>query len=311
VTSRLAQLAKGVTVRDDKQFRTAAGLLAFAQCVNVEIEPSIAFHELAHKQGNEVAVAELGWFHAANNANPQDLLDVALERRNLLAGQHRPIGETSGHDLAKPLKRWRRNYIIALKMVELEQSDLLPVDRVLRLFQWMHDDFMFGGSAALMASIYFAPNSPRKRGVFKDKNSLDREAAIAGVRNAAWDLTHLSEFVRRVNDEGDKGKTRYIFASFDKHLCGMAKFLFEFCRADSSPEALPKALCQWWSNTDATRISSNLYTHLARVRSPQWASKPAPRPDFIDDLIREAENRLRSSKPLLRSESARYLSAER
>ncbi|WP_256819385.1 hypothetical protein [Pseudomonas putida] len=39
------------------------------------------------------------------------------------------------------------------------------------------------------------------RKAFKDKNSKDRAAAIAGVRNAAWNITHLSEFIRLVNQD--------------------------------------------------------------------------------------------------------------
>lgn len=299
VVSRLAQLAQGKAVRGDEQLRTAAGLLAFAQCLDIEIEPSIAFHELAHKQGNEEAWDELGWFRAANNASPQDLLDLALERQDALAGQYSAHNDVPTHDLAKPIKRWNRNYIIALKMVELEQlADLRPVDRVLRLFEWMHDDFMFGGPAALMASVYFAPNSPPKRRVFKDKNSLGREAAIAGIRNAAWDLTHLSEFVRRVNGEGHEGKTRYLFASFDKHLRSIAKLLIDFGTDRSGDDALPEALSQWWGRTDAERIVTDLRAHINRIQSPEWRAKVAPHEDFIGGLIREGERRVRETTPV-------------
>ncbi|MEJ1129067.1 hypothetical protein V9L20_15905 [Variovorax sp. CCNWLW225] len=297
VASRLAQLAQGAAVRGDQQLRIAAGLLAFSQCLHIEAEPSIAFHELAHKQGNEEAWTELGWFRAANNAVSQDLLDLALGRQDVLSRRYEAHVVNPRLDLATPIKRWNRNYIIALKMLELEQLSLLPIDRVLRLFNWMRDDFMFGGPAALMASVYFAPNSPPRRRVFKDKNSLDREAAIAGVRNAAWDLTHLSEFVRRVNEEGRDGKTRYLFASFDKHLRKIAKLLFDFGTDRSRDEALPEALSQWWGSSDAQRIAVEMRGHLDHIRSPQWKAKVAPRPDFIGELIREGEDRLRDVEP--------------
>lgn len=293
VASRLAQLAQGTTVRGDQQLRIAAGLLAFAQCLHIQVEPSIAFHELAHKKGNEEAWAELAWFRAADNAKPQDLLDLALGRQNSLSGVYNAQTAGSMTDLARPIRRWNRNYIIALKMVELEYTHLRPVDRVLRLFQWMHDDFIFGGPAALLASVYFAPNSSPKRGVFKDKNSSNREAAIAGVRNAAWDLTHLSEFARRVNDEGHEGKTRYLFASFDKHLRSIAKLLFDFTTSEPSDDALPMALSQWWGQADAERIVVNLRSHIDRVHSTAWKAKVAPHSDFIGGLIREGEERIR------------------
>lgn len=298
VVSRLAQLAQGKAVRQDQQLRLSAGLLGFAQCLDIEVEPAIAFHELAHKQGNEAAWGELAWFRAADNAKPQDLFDLALGRQDVLTGQYSAHTDVLTLDMAKPITRWNRNYIIALKMVELEQlAQFRPVDRVLHLFDWMRDDFMFGGPAALMASVYFAPNSPPKRRVFKDKNSLDREAAIAGVRNAAWDLTHLSEFVRRVGEEGHEGKTRYLFASFDKHLRSIAKLLIDYGTDRAADDALPQALLQWWGWTDAERIVTSLHRNLERIQIPEWKAKVAPRPDFIGELIREGEQFVRDAIP--------------
>lgn len=298
VISRLARLAQGFELRDDEQFRLAAGLLAFSQCLDILVEPSIAFHELAHKNGNEEAHNELAWFRAADSARSTDLFDLALGRQYGLAGHYRPIDATDAVDLAKPIRSWRRNYVIALKMVELEQSVIArPVERVLSLLDWMRDDFVFGGPASLLASVYFAPKSPPKKRVFKDKNSADREAAIAGVRNAAWDLTHLSEFVRRVDTEGHEGKTRYLFASFDKHLRSIAKLLIEHGTDRSEEGALAAALSQWWDRRDAESIVSRLRANIARIRSPEWRAKEAPWPDYVGHLIEKGEQRVREVVP--------------
>jgi hypothetical protein len=288
VVSRMAQLARGRRVEADQQVRTAAGLLAFAQCLDIEIEPSVAFHELAHTAGNEAAWDELGWFRSADNARVHDVMDVALGRGDQLRAPG-PPHEVQKHDLAKPLRRWNRNYIIALKVMDLEMQDLRPIERVLRLLDWMRDDFMFGGPAAMLASVYFAPNSPPRRRVFKDKNSSDREAAIAGARNAAWDLTHLSEFVRKVNEAGPDGRPRYLFASFDRHLRLMAKLLFDCATEISAADALPKALSSWWSETDARRIAATIAGHLDRINSAEWRAKTAPEPDFINHMIARGE----------------------
>lgn len=288
VVSRMAQLARGRRVEADQQVRTAAGLLAFAQCLDIEIDPSVAFHELAHSAGNETAWDELGWFRSADNARVHDVMDVALGRADQLRAPG-PPHDAPRHDLARPLKRWNRNYIIALKVMELEAQDLRPIDRVLCLLDWMRDDFMFGGPAAMLASVYFAPNSPPKRRVFKDKNSPDREAAIAGARNAAWDLTHLSEFVREVNEAGPDGRPRYLFASFDRHLRLMAKLLFDCATEVSAADALPKALSSWWSETDARRIAATIAGHLDRINSAEWRAKTSPEPDFINRMIARGE----------------------
>tara|TARA_B100001105_G_scaffold172240_1_gene138715 strand:+ start:8910 stop:10025 length:1116 start_codon:yes stop_codon:yes gene_type:complete len=242
----------------------------------------------AHTAGNEAAWEELGWFRSADNARVHDVMDVALGRGDQLRAPGLPH-EVQKHDLAKPLRRWNRNYIIALKVMDLEMQDLRPIERVLRLLDWMRDDFMFGGPAAMLASVYFAPNSPPRRRVFKDKNSSDREAAIAGARNAAWDLTHLSEFVRKVNEAGPDGRPRYLFASFDRHLRLMAKLLFDCATEISAADALPKALSSWWSKTDARRIAATIAGHLDRINSAEWRAKTAPVPDFINHMIARGE----------------------
>src|SRR5690606_30932240 len=59
VVSRLAQLARGRTPNGDAQLQMAAVLLAYCQCLDIQFEPSIAFHELGHHQGHAAAVEEL------------------------------------------------------------------------------------------------------------------------------------------------------------------------------------------------------------------------------------------------------------
>lgn len=295
VVSRFAQLAQGKVAHADPQMRVAAGLLAFAQCLDIEIEPSIAFHELAHKSGNDISLSELAWFRAADNANPYDLIDVALMRKDALANPYTPH-EVAVQDLARPLKRWNRNYILALKMMELELRLDKPIDRVLNLLDWMQHDFMFGGPAALLASVYFAPNSPPRKRVFKDKNAKDREKAIAGVRNATWDLTQLSEFIRRVNEGAEGESKRYLFASFDKHLCLMARLTFKFGVDTSAPDGLSAALSEWWPAEDAVRIATAIFGHIDRIQASEWKVKTTSNPDFIDELIRAGEAYIRRGR---------------
>ena len=75
VVSRLAQVAKGEPLAgaDRAQKQMAAAIMAFAQCLDIKIEPSLAFHELAPNQGNNAAHDELAWFRVADNGKPQDL----------------------------------------------------------------------------------------------------------------------------------------------------------------------------------------------------------------------------------------------
>ncbi|KWS45740.1 hypothetical protein AL060_12300 [Pseudomonas syringae pv. rhaphiolepidis] len=80
VASRIAQLARGRKTASDSQLKLSAALLGFAQLLEIDFEPGISFHELAHRCGNATAEEELGWFRASDSAPPQDILNVALAR---------------------------------------------------------------------------------------------------------------------------------------------------------------------------------------------------------------------------------------
>lgn len=81
-----------------------------------------------------------------------------------------------------------------------------------------------------VACVYLGTHSPSRKNVFQDKNSKDRAAAIASVRNAAWDITHLSEFIRLVNQDPDRTESQYLFASVDGHLRLTTRLLLEIAK---------------------------------------------------------------------------------
>lgn len=165
VVSRMAKIARlGASRPFDGPTQFAVDLMALSQAVNLDIEPSIAFHELAHYQGNEVACEELQWFRAADFGQAQAWIDVALGRSDAL-----PVAEPAPPqdlDLAFPLARWRRNYAALLKTAQLELNPMAPSDRVRDLLNWMISDF------SLLDQLQFTqpctcPPLPRKRGCSK------------------------------------------------------------------------------------------------------------------------------------------------
>jgi hypothetical protein len=296
VVSRMAQLGQGRTVTGDEQLRLAAALLGFCQCFDVEIEPSIAYHELAHKQGNVSAWDELPAFRLADSAHAQETLNVALGRSTVLRTRGTPPHAHFAGDLALPLRKWRRNYVIAHKIVELEFTALKPLQRALQLLDWMTNDFLFGGPAALTAFVYLAPNSPPKKKVFKDLRSPNREAAVAGVRNAAWDMAHLSDFIFRVNAEGESGRTRYIFASFDKFLRLIANLSLAHA-TEWNPVGLAGALSAWWPEQDASVLAHALFRSVEQVSSPEWNKKPPISTVMLETMVNDAEQKFLGATP--------------
>jgi hypothetical protein len=292
VVSRMAQLAKGQRI--DSHGRNAAAILAFSQHLEIQIEPSIAFHELAFNEGNEAALGELGWFRTADSGSPAEWLAAAMGVADTIQtiGIPPPIEFV---DLAKPLKRWRRNYVVALKMAELELNENLnAIKRVILLLEWMRDKFIVAGPAAMLAFLYFAPNSPPRRGLLKNLRSADRKVALNGLRNAAWDITYLSDFARRINEVGGTGRTRFVFATFDQRLRDLARFVVGEYEEVDSQDSLATSFQRWWSVADAQHIAALWAACISRTRSHEWWAKYKERPDYVGQLIAEYEAGIKS-----------------
>lgn len=284
VASRIAQLAKGKETTNDKQLKLSAALLGFAQLLNIDFEPGVSFHELAHRCGNTSSADELGWFRAADNAPPQDMLNVALDRTNRVSRTYTPV-EAPHLNLELPLKRWNRNYITALKILELDLASGKQVDKMLRLLDWMSTSLVFAGPALMLACVYLGTHSPARKNVFKNSRSADRMAAIAGVRNAAWDITHLSDFILRSNESADLGNVQYLLASFDAHLKLTTNLLMTVGREGSDASLIAAGLAQWWGTKDAQRIAHEVVIQLRRINSDSHVPKTSADPDYISKLI--------------------------
>ncbi|MFC8752904.1 hypothetical protein ACN429_19765 [Pseudomonas oryzihabitans] len=288
VASRMAKVVQGGRTIDDPQLKLCAGLLGFAHLLNIDFEPSIAYHELAYGCGNASAAQELGWFRTANNAPPQDMLNVAMGLSNGVARNYSPQ-HVQMADMAAPTKRWNRNYIVALKVLELDYAREPALDKALRLLDWMANELVFAGPAMMLAVIYLGTHSPGRKKVFKGKGSADRLAAIAGVKNAAWDITHLSDFVSRINQAASANKTQYLFATFDSHLKLMAKLLAQIGIQGASLAIMVQGLSQWWSLKEAEQIAQALLVQVDRVNSKDHVPKASDDPDFIQKMISNGE----------------------
>ena len=291
IVSRMAKIVAGAPM--DETLRKIAAIKAFCHFLDIQMEPAIAFHELAQLQGNDAANLELARFRDAENADPYPWLDLAFGDLDALDPM-KPQRPPEAHDLAFPLRRWRRNYIAALKIAELELSGRPNLDRMLALLSWMRDDFIIAGPAALLACIYFAPNSPPRKRLFKQLFSSNRLRAVDGVRNTAWDLTHLSEMIRKVNEANDS-QIRLLFASFDKGLRNLAGLLFRVSAEELSETLLVDAFVPWWSRAQAEQIAKSLIRLLAGLDDKSRKQRQANSPVSIDEMIQRGEQRILSA----------------
>lgn len=251
IVSRMAEVAReGRPKKIDKTSETAIRLMAFSQAVDWGIDPGLAFHELAQMQGNEAAWDELAWFRTADRNKVQHWLDLGLGRTEMVSLG--PACSREPHDFAADLKRWTRNYIVTLKIAELELTHLPPIEKFERLLDWMVRDFFVAGPGLIFAARYWAPIGNRA-GLIKSLQSPHRQRAIDGCKNAAWDITYLSQFALKIA-EGEQIATRYILATCDERLAEIAPFItYGPDRVDDHP-SLSDALKHWWG-TAADRVA--------------------------------------------------------
>jgi hypothetical protein len=296
IASRMARTAReGVVHPLDGPTQAAVDLMALSQLMEFVIEPSIAFHELAHRDGDQVANDELRWFRAAEREQASAWIDIALGRANHL--KTIALGPTTELELARPLHRYRCNYAVALRIAALElDHEKTPLQRAEALCDWMVSDFIVAGPAAVFAAMFLSPRASRA-GMIKYIRSPDRRRAIDGVRNAAWDITHLSEFARHVS-QNEYSTKRFIFATADRALAQLAQLIFGDDEGLSEFERqLCRAIEPWWAAdaNSVTKLIINAVT-VARQRPPPTA--PIDVGDYIAHVIELGERGILDFVPI-------------
>ncbi|MDZ4393283.1 hypothetical protein [Cypionkella sp.] len=261
IVLRIARAAKG-NINFDRTSRIAFHLAALAHLTDLQFEPSIAIHELAHQQGHKAGLELLRDFRAADNAPAEQWLDLSKDVKREL--QIKLADAEVPGDLSAPLRRWKMNRLAILKIAALELNQSLSHrSRMEAFIRWMREEYFLAGPAALLATMYFAPSSPRSD-LLKKLRSAVRSRAIEGINNESWDLTHLSDFANKATG-GLDGPSRYLFASTDQKLCVFASLMLHRDEA-ALAKATTQALQQWWPYKDAFEIASRLVESVLEAR---------------------------------------------
>jgi hypothetical protein len=283
------------------EHRIPAAILAFAQSSNMLVEPSLALYEAAATTGTDAANDELRLFRIADNINTHHWANLALERTQRL-----PLSEialptlpngSEQIDFSMPLRRWRRNYIILLKLAELELRGMDRTKQITELTRWMYEDFIIGGPALIFAIHYLAPNSARS-GLLKSLHSIDRERALWGIRNASWDLTLLSDWLVRISRQKAEN-TLTLLCSLDRKLMRLANMIAPQSNDESSMESFLRSsflkILQPWGSKASRELSELLEGFLTNTDNP---TRQLYRPEEvnIDVLITAGEKLVRDWK---------------
>ncbi|HEX8454001.1 MAG TPA: hypothetical protein VF647_18085 [Longimicrobium sp.] len=276
--------------------RAAAAVMAFAQCADLLIEPTIAFHEVVGRMSDAEIGQEIELFYTAEEILPTAWTKLALGQENSLP---EPAPETRreriSHDLSMPLYRWRRSYVLALKIADLQLAGGKPEALMRLLIEWMYSDFLIGAAAVQLASHYFAPGAPRS-GLLKALYSPDRQRAIEGVRNAAWDLTLIGEWLRRARQqlENPGENRRWILCTLDRSVRNMADGMLSYDESEDDLSDLIVLFSRVWRPEVAQRLATFLYKCQLDAANPSRYLNQDPKAEAIDALILEGEERVRS-----------------
>jgi hypothetical protein len=282
VTRWLALLADKTASPQD---RLAAAIMVFAQSANILVEPNLALYEAAIARGSEAAKQELVQFRIADNLDIKYWADLALERTQKLwvADNELPTvpNNLAEIDFEMRLRRWVRNYIILLKLAELELKGLNRTRQITELATWMYQDFIMGGPALIFAIYYLTPNSERS-GLLKNLRSADRERALRGIRNASWDLTLLSEWIRRAGEQ-KQTNTLTLLCSLDRKLIVLARMLAPHLASNLTDDEFRRlammTILEPWGKKQVDQIAGLIGGLLANPDNP---SRQIHRPDEVD-----------------------------
>lgn len=292
IVSRMARIASGRETHPfDKTAQLAVDVMAYSQAMDIDIEPSVSFHELAHMSGDEVANLELSHFRGADRGQADAWIELAMGRTSTLHSF--APGELQRLNLAAPLNRWRRNYLVALKVGDLELAGMSPKQRAVSLLEWMEKDYFVAGPGLFYGMMFLGPIA-RKADLFKQLRSPARDRALAGIKNAAWDMTHLSDFSKRVQDSliSDRSR-RFIFATGDERLANIARVLFSLVRGeDRLKDDIEKVLREWWPRKDSEALAELTFKQLVLAGRRPPPSVLGGSTDPIGDWIADAEEKI-------------------
>lgn len=293
IISRMARVAReGVIGTRDHPTDIAVLLMAFAQAVNFNIEPGLAFHELAQRENNQTALDELRWFRTADTGGyAREWIDLALDYKTSIAIKEALAEEAV--NLTAPIRRWRCNYVVAMKIAALELAPGEPEDKLMALLDWMNEDFLLASPALIFAARYWAPNRPRA-GLIKHVKAPDRSRVLKGARNAAWDITYLSEFILRVS-EGVAKKEQFVLATGDRLLAEIAPILLRGRESEERHPSLEETLSQWWPAKFTSRFCDAFFKAAEQAAGRgRWANETQ---DPVDRFTKQLEKDLLASKP--------------
>jgi hypothetical protein len=222
--SHVVALAKGI--KATKNSRIAAAIMAFASCANAQIEPSLALYEGSASGARRGWKRDLAVFHKADEIHPANWAALALgyaerfDRR--VPGKRLRSEPVKSFDPTAKLLFYRFVYPIVLKMATISRVGGQPDKKMIELLDWMYHYWHFSAPATCLAIQALSHDPPKN--IFKNIGSSNRKKALAGVRNAAWDLVYITAWHERIKTQVQKHELT-VLCSRDRVFLTVAELL--------------------------------------------------------------------------------------
>lgn len=196
--SQVVTLAKGSRITPETCF--AAAVMAFASCAAAQIEPNLAIYEGSASGAHPAWRRDLAIFRGADDIHPGNWAALALgysthfDRR--IPGKRLRSEAFKDFDPNRKLRFYSFVYPIALKMAIISRAGGSPDKKMIELLDWIYHYWYFSHPAILLATYALSRTPPKN--AFKNVRSPNREKALAGAKNAAWDLVYITEWFEKI-----------------------------------------------------------------------------------------------------------------
>ncbi len=237
--------------------RLGAALILFFQCSDILVEPCMALHESPIDASNE-----LNWFRRIDNANPNDLWEVATGKADFISEDRLPSIELDFRQegLETPLKGTEALQISLLKLAELLRSSRAPKRMLEDYLRWSLEEFIFVREAVLLAIFQL---TGRLQGpVLRNLRAGDPARRVNGIKNAMWDLLFVREWHARLKRQRQANEL-WLMCTRDQTLHRIAGALVQVdVDEEEAGERLKSLIIKNWGAHEGLKLY-DIYADLA------------------------------------------------
>jgi len=295
--SCIANQAAGKPIRTgDETARIAAAVMAFLSAAHVGFDPSLSLHELAAKSEHEQAMCELSLFRLAEELDPKAFGNLVLKgeggNESLASGndskwlfdripewvlaeaRERVIEDTvPAGAFERPLTEWKRHRFALMKIAVLLRQELTGLERMRELLRWSREEAYLDGVACTLALNLFSPKPTG--GLLKGSMSPNPQKRLAGVDNAAWDLTYVTIW----SQQAEKSDDFWLFCSADKSLRDLAR------AALGRDGGLQELVFRHWPKKDGELLLQEMSAIDELVESRRGTPHPPGRLEELEAML--------------------------